>query len=180
MKSQFAAFLIVTYLAYYCDAAKRSRTKESSTKGSSAVAGDERLRSLNAKFLTSNMVPLTDSNFSKFVTSRPRDYVAVLMLTALGSRYECQVCKTTLPIFEEVAALYYSQFDFNSSQPSSRLAFFIVDADKAGGTFEDMKIDTVPRFYALPPRAEADSKLKMSDFEISNRFSSHLLQIYLL
>ena len=168
MRSQFVAVFIVTYLAYYCDAAKRSRSKETNPK----TAADERLRSLNTKYLTTNMVSLHDSNFSKFVTLRPRDYVAVLMFTALDARYNCEVCKASLPTFREVAALYYGQFDFNSSLPKDRLAFFIVDAGNAGGTFDDLKIETVPRFYVLPPRSEADSKLKMSDFEISNRYNN--------
>ena len=171
MKSHFIAVFIVSYLTYYCDAAKRSKSKETYSKSNTPAAAEERLRSLNTKFLTTNMIPLHDSNFSKFVTLRPRGYVAVLMFTALDARYDCQVCKSTLPIFKEVAALYYSQFDFNSSQPSDRLAFFIVDAGNAGGTFEDLKLETVPRFYVLPPRSEADSKLRMSDFEISNRLS---------
>lgn len=170
MKYLSIAFLLATSFRNGVDAAKRGKSKTVPQKANAGSDADERLRSLSAKFINQQMVPLTDSNYSKFIILRPRDYVAVIMFTALGSRYECTVCKATLPIFADVANLYYSQYNFNTSEPKDRLAFFIVDADKAGRTFEDMKLETVPKFYVLPPRSESDSKLKMSDFEISNRY----------
>jgi OST3 / OST6 family, transporter family len=169
--------LLSVFLNNAVDGARRSKSKESQTKSNSY--SDTRLQTLSTKFLKQSLVPLTDSNYSKFVTQRPRDYVAVVMFTALGSRYSCTACKAALTIYVDVANLYYAQYDFNSSLPKDRLAFFIVDADTAGQTFEDMKLETVPRFYILPPRTESDSKLKLSDFEIENRYSTVLIQFYL-
>jgi OST3 / OST6 family, transporter family len=160
--------LLSVFINNTVDGARRTKAKESQAKSSSS--SDARLQILSTKFLKQNLVPLTDSNYSKFVIQRPRDYVAVVMFTALGSRYSCTACKTALAIYVDVANLYYEQYNFNSSLPKDRLAFFIVDADTAGQTFEDMKLETVPRFYILPPRTESDSKLKLSDFEIENRY----------
>jgi hypothetical protein len=145
--------LLSVFINNAVDGARRTKAKESQAKSSSS--SDARLQILSAKFLKQNLVPLTDSNYSKFVIQRPRDYVAVVMFTALGSRYSCTACKTALAIYIDVANLYYEQYNFNSSLPKDRLAFFVVDADTAGQTFEDMKLETVPRFYILPPRTES-------------------------
>lgn len=167
------AILISIFLPNAVDAARRTKVKESQSKSNSN--SEARLQTLTTKFSNQNLVSLTDSNYSKFITLRPRDYVAVVMFTALGSRYSCSACKTALPVYADVANLYYGQYDFNSSLPKDRLAFFIVDADTAGQTFEDMKLETVPRFYILPPRTESDSKMKLSDFEVENRYYFELI-----
>lgn len=158
----FLVFILAVSFRYTVDAARRKQTKDANGEA------DDRLKHLITKFQTQNVIALTDLNFTKFVTLRPRDYVAVVMFT-LANRHDCDICKATMPTFNEVASLYHLQYNFNSSEPKDRLAFFVVDADRAGRTFEELKLETVPRFYVLPPRQESDVKLKMSDFELSNR-----------
>lgn len=155
-------FVLAASFRNIVDAARRKQAKDANSEA------DDRLKHLSTKFQTQNTIALTDSNFTKFVMLRPRDYVAVLMFT-LANRHDCDICKATMPTFNDVAALYHLQYDFNSSTPDKRLAFFVVDADRAGRTFEELKLETVPRFYVLPPRQESDAKLKMSDYELSNR-----------
>lgn len=100
---------------------------------SKAKEAEDHMRVLSAKFATQNVVPLTDSNYTRFVSFIPREYSAVVMFTALSSNHQCTICKSLLPVFNDVAAFYYAQYSFNASSPKERLAFFIVDADTAGG-----------------------------------------------
>ena len=173
LKHIFLVFVLAASFRNTVDAARRKQTKDANGEA------DDRLKHLITKFQTQNVIALTDLNFTKFVTLRPRDYVAVVMFT-LANRHDCDICKATMPTFNEVASLYHLQYNFNSSEPKDRLAFFVVDADRAGRTFEELKLETVPRFYVLPPRSESDVKLKMSDFELSNRWLPILLFYYMV
>lgn len=143
-------------------AAAAAAVKETLKQSSPAK---DRMAILSTKYLNQPIVSLTDSNFSRFITSRPRDYSAVIMFTALGTKYGCDICTRVLSSYTEVAKYSQNQYDFNSSSLDNRLAFFIVDVEHARNTFQDMQLETVPRFFVLPPRQENSPKLKMGDFE---------------
>lgn len=167
MKYILSALLIATAFGAVDGASKRSK-KTSGTKSPVDDAG-ERHRTLANKFLSQNVVSLTDSNHSKFINSRPRDYTAVVMYTALSKNHQCDVCRSLQPLFNDVAAFYNAQYNFNTSLPNERLAFFIVDADLAGRTFDDMRLETVPKFYVYPTKTSSTPKLKQEFLEMSNR-----------
>jgi oligosaccharyltransferase complex subunit gamma len=168
-KFLFVAFLLVTSLNSALGATKRTKAKAAAASKSNADdninAGDERRKILVTKFLSQAIVPLTDSNFSKFITLRPRDYTAIIMFTALGAKYQCEICTRVLGTFTEVAVFYQNQYDFDTTEAKNRLAFFIMDVDTARSTFQDMQLETVPRFFILPPREEGSPKMKMGDYE---------------
>ena len=159
--------LIATALGAVDGVSKRSKK----TSGTKIPVNDveERHRTLSSKFLTQNVVSLTDSNHSKYINSRPRDYTAVVMYTALSKNHQCDVCRSLQPLFNDVAAFYNAQYNFNTSVPKERLAFFIVDADSAGRTFDEMRLETVPKFYVYPNKTLSTPKLKQEFLEMSNR-----------
>eukprot|EP00596_Hydrurales_sp_CCMP1899_P005636 CAMPEP_0119035636 /NCGR_PEP_ID=MMETSP1177-20130426/2795_1 /TAXON_ID=2985 /ORGANISM="Ochromonas sp, Strain CCMP1899" /LENGTH=408 /DNA_ID=CAMNT_0006994205 /DNA_START=65 /DNA_END=1291 /DNA_ORIENTATION=- len=164
MKCLILTFLLSTSLNF-ADGARKKDNKVKTDVNADFKAGLERRKVLATKYLSRPIVSLTDGNFSKFITLRPRDYSAVLMFTALGAKYQCDICNRVAGVFTEVASMYQNQFDFNGTDAKDRLAFFIVDVDTARSTFQDMQLETVPRFFVLPPREEGASKLKMGDYE---------------
>jgi thiol-disulfide isomerase/thioredoxin len=160
--------LFACFLAINLNCANGARKKDNKVKtdvNADLKAGLERRKILATKYLSRPVISLTDGNFSKFITLRPRDYTAVIMFTALGPKYQCEICSRVAGTFTEVASNYQNQFDFNGTNAEERLAFFIVDVDSARSTFQDMQLETVPRFFILPPREEGAAKLKMGDYE---------------
>ena len=91
------------------------------------------------------------------------------MFTALDAKYQCNICVRLHQTVKEVAGYYKQQYSFADVPQDQRLAFFVVDADKARRTFEDMALQTVPRMYLLPPRAVGASKMKIAEFELEMR-----------
>ena len=91
------------------------------------------------------------------------------MFTALDAKYQCNICAMMQATFKDVAGYYQSQYNFANGPINERLAFFVVDVDRARNTFDDMQLQTVPRLYVLPPREVGASKLKMGDFEVDMR-----------
>ena len=141
-----------------------SSSSSSSSKTSSnesPAAGEERRLELAAKLSQFPVLPLSDGNFSKYITSRPRDYWAILMFTALDPKYQCSICSMLYQTFKEVSILYQTQYSFLDDPAPKRLAFFMVDVDKARNKFDEMQLQTVPRLYVLPPREVGASKLKV-------------------
>lgn len=43
----------------------------------------------------------------------------------------------------------------------------MLEVDRSRTTFATMQLDTVPRLFLLPPRADEDPKLRMQDFEMN-------------
>jgi OST3 / OST6 family, transporter family len=146
-----------------------SGSKSSASSGGNDGEGAERHATLVEKFRKAPTVPLGDSNFSKFVISRPRDYSAAVMFTALAPKYQCSICHGVDAVYSKLAGYYSTQYDFNSTNIKERIAFFVVDVDGARNVFGDMQFETVPRLFLLPPREKGASKMKMTDFEIDMR-----------
>ena len=141
----------------------KARKKASTASASSAA---DRIATLTSKL---PVTFLTDKNFTSFVANRPRDYYAILMFTALDSRYQCQVCGRARDTFVRAAELYSDQYDFSVEDRDRRLAFMIVDVDSARDTFNDMGLETVPRIFALPPLSSESPKIRVGDFEVQSQ-----------
>lgn len=167
------SFLICILLPQYLLAAKSKQssksTKSKSSSSSNPTDGVNRVDLITSKMAVTSTMHLSDKNFSKFIVDRPRLYHAVIMFTATDPQYQCSVCVSTLDTFQSAANNYRNQFDFNTSLPEQRLAFFVVEVAQARQTFSDMKFETVPRMYVIPPRQVDSPKLKMAEFEVDTR-----------
>lgn len=64
------------------------------------------------------------------------------------------------------AKAYEAQFAFNTTSQDQRLAFFSIDVDDAPAVFNELKLDSVPHFYILPPAADKAPKTKISTREV--------------
>jgi hypothetical protein len=158
-------FLLLATLVARCLSAKKGASSTTTTS-SASDAGAERLQAVAAKIQQYPAIPLTDGNFSKFITLRPREYFATIMFTAMNPKYQCGVCQRALGSYVDAAEYYNEQYEILKEPQEKRMAFFVVDVDAARGTFDDMRLETVPRFYVLPPRNTSSPKLKMGDFEV--------------
>ena len=80
-------------------------------------------------------IELTDKTFED-ITSGPRNYTAVVLLTALDSRFGCQMCKEFQPEFDLVAkswlkqhpdsnGLFFASLDFAEGRATFQKVFYL-------------------------------------------------------
>lgn len=84
--------LISSFLSFLLLAAGASAAKKSST---------ERFDEFHAKALSSSPLKLSDVSY-KSLTATPRDYSVAVLLTALESRFGCQLCRDFQPEWDLV------------------------------------------------------------------------------
>mmetsp|Transcript_67978 Transcript_67978/g.133679 ORF Transcript_67978/g.133679 Transcript_67978/m.133679 type:complete len:410 (+) Transcript_67978:45-1274(+) len=172
--SQFV-LVFFTVLLLSSSAAKKS-TKKSTKTSSNAAAESNDDSAVNRKIAAITkaishrpVISLTDSNFTKYVTDRPRDYHAVLLFTATAPKYQCSVCVRSMTSYEEIAEFYNQQYQFNTTSIESRVVFFKIEVDNGRSIFNELGLETVPRLYILPPVAVGAPKAKISNYEVSNQ-----------
>lgn len=147
-----------------------TRTQKDIDKEAKSQADiQKKLEQLRDKINKNGVVSLTDDTFSKFVTDRPREYNAVLMFTATDPMYKCGVCVRAKGVFEDLAKAYNLQYNFTTASIEERVVFFRVEVDDARQIFGSLQLETVPRFYALPPTTKDSPKLKLESLEIESR-----------
>lgn len=173
MKAAVVLFIVAFLLVFSPSFAKkdRSTTRKTDTKKEEKdrQAAAARVSQIASLLTHSSLIPLSDRNFSKFVVDRPRYYHAALMFTASNPRYQCNVCMPSKAIYTEAAEFSRSQLDFNTSEPSNRIVFFILEVDSAREIFQEMGLETVPRTYILPPRDLSDPKIDIERYETDVR-----------
>lgn len=147
-----------------------TRTQKDIDKEAKSQADiQKKLEQLRDKINKNGVVSLSDDTFSKFVTDRPREYNAVLMFTATDPMYKCGVCVRAKGVFEDLAKAYNLQYNFTTASIEERVVFFRVEVDDARQIFGSLQLETVPRFYALPPTTKDSPKLKLESLEIESR-----------
>lgn len=117
----------------------------------------------------SPVVSLSDKNFTKYVTERPRDYHAILMFTATGPQYQCGVCVRSLGSYEEIAKFYNDQYEFNKTAIEKKVVFFKLEVDNSRQVFNELQLETVPRLFFLPPMSVDAPKVQIQKFEVDNK-----------
>ena len=150
LKTLLLSFLLFVSSGTIAAAPKR-RKHSSRTKGtavSSVQNGDDVGKLLLTKMQFHNVIPLTDSNFSKFVSQKSRDYSAIVMFT--DYKVDHEACVKSSIMLAEVAEHYQNQFDFNTSSKMERLAFFIVNVHTGRRIFQDMELEYIPRLFIYP------------------------------
>lgn len=145
---------------------KSISSTKSTTASSSSSSPEKKFSTILEKLQDAPVLSLSDANFTKFVTDRPRDYYAVLMFTATNPRYQCSICGRVDSNFQEIATAYHSQYNLSTVPIEQRIVFFKLEVDNARGVFGDLALETVPRFYSLPPTTIKSPKSKISDLEI--------------
>lgn len=168
----FVTLFILLALLFSCDAAskkKSSTSKKTESSSSNVDVASKKIASIMKAVSFNPVVSLFDSNFTKFVADRPRDYHAILMFTATAPQFQCSVCVRSAVSYHEIASFYHKQFVFNTTAPENRIVFFKVEVDDGRGIFNELGLETVPRVYILPPTPAGAPKMKISNFEVDNR-----------
>ena len=129
-------------------------------------AASRQVTELIAKMKHQDVIPLTDRTFEQFITQRPREYHAVLMLTAQAEQYGCEVCSHAAHVLKTSASTTLAQINFATAPNGKRIAFFLADYDACPNLFRNLKVNTVPRTYILPPAGVDDPKSKIADYAI--------------
>ena len=112
-------------------------------------------------------IKLTDRNYTDYLTAVPRDYHAVVMFTALADKFGCRICHDFLDQFKKVGSYYNQQYSLSLMPKENRIVFFYLDFDSSNDIFSEMKLESVPKLYILPPKTEKDKKEKMNKYEVS-------------
>jgi len=106
---------------------------------------------------------LDDSNYEK-LTSAPRDYSVVVLLTALEPRFGCQLCRDFQPEWELLAKSWTN----GDKKGESRLLYGTLDFTDGKNTFQSLSLQTAPvlLFFnpTTGPHAVADTSPLRFDF----------------
>mmetsp|Transcript_36085 Transcript_36085/g.36770 ORF Transcript_36085/g.36770 Transcript_36085/m.36770 type:complete len:405 (-) Transcript_36085:43-1257(-) len=153
--------LAISLIVQSCSAAKKK--SESSTKNKEE-AGQQRF--IELANTDDSVIRLSDANFTKYISERPRLYNAAIMFTALGPNYQCGICGIAAQKWIEAAKYYSNQYELATVDAPNRLIFFLVDVDDARSTFGKIGIESVPRSIALPATVTGGPKQRIGDFEL--------------
>lgn len=111
------------------------------------------------------LLPINDKSYKQFISKSPREYYAVVMLTATSKKYRCAICQNAKTTLEETAIAYHSQYNFNTSAINERIAFFAAEFDDCPQLFNELRLESVPHLYILPPTLES-KPAKLVDHEV--------------
>ncbi|KAG4419804.1 hypothetical protein IFR04_007023 [Cadophora malorum] len=117
----------------------------------------------HSKALSSTPLKLDDSLYGKLTTA-PRDYAVAVLLTALESRFGCQLCREFQPEWELLSKSWIK----GDKKGESRLIYGTLDFTDGKNTFQSLGLQTAPVLLLFPPtigpHAAADSGPIRYDF----------------
>ncbi|KAK4249760.1 hypothetical protein C7999DRAFT_12461 [Corynascus novoguineensis] len=129
----------------------------------SKKSSEERFQLYHGKALSSSPVKLGDSSYRE-LTATPRDYAAAVLLTAMDSRYGCQLCREFQPEWELLARSWTG----GDRKGESRVVFGTLDFNDGRDVFMSLGLQTAPVLFFFPPtvgpHAAASSEPLRYDF----------------
>ncbi|WEW55610.1 oligosaccharyl transferase subunit ost3/OST6 [Emydomyces testavorans] len=107
------------------------------------------------QYLSKSYLPidLDDSSYIDIV-SKPRDYHTAILLTAVESRYGCQLCRDLQPEWDLLA----KSWNKASRDLSTRLLFGTLDFDQGKAVFQKLMLQTAPVLLLFPPTLGPEAK----------------------
>ncbi|RDW57996.1 oligosaccharyl transferase [Coleophoma cylindrospora] len=130
--------------------------------GAKKVATDK-FQDFHSKALSSAPLKLADKSYDK-LTASPRDYSVAVLLTALESRFGCQLCREFQPEWDLLAKSWTK----GDKKGDSRLIYGTLDFMDGKGTFQSLGLQTAPVLLLFQPttgpHAVADSGPLRYDF----------------
>ncbi|EKD13770.1 uncharacterized protein L3040_005613 [Drepanopeziza brunnea f. sp. 'multigermtubi'] len=106
----------------------------------------DRFQQYHAKALSSTPLKLDDAQYAK-LTSAPRDYSVVILLTALDARFGCQMCREFQPHWE----LLSKSWTTGDKTGESRLVYGTLDFIDGKTTFQSLGLQTAPILLLFQP-----------------------------
>ncbi|OLL22232.1 Dolichyl-diphosphooligosaccharide--protein glycosyltransferase subunit 3 [Neolecta irregularis DAH-3] len=103
-----------------------------------------------AKSTRSGVITLSDSNYHK-IAAFPRNHTAIVVLTALGSQFNCDICRLFDPEYKILARSWQKS---HGGQPNN-VYFSQLDLNDGKQTFRSLGVQHAPNLWIYTPR-EAD------------------------
>ncbi|KAL2833219.1 hypothetical protein BDW59DRAFT_138291 [Aspergillus cavernicola] len=91
-------------------------------------------------------IQLDDSSYDD-LTSKPRDYYAAVILTAMESRFGCVLCREFQPEFDLIAR----SWNKGSTPDDFKLLFGTLDFNNGKAAFQRLMLQTAPVLLVFPP-----------------------------
>ncbi|MCJ1325019.1 oligosaccharyl transferase subunit ost3/OST6, partial [Thelotrema lepadinum] len=130
------------------------------------VAGQglsEKFRRLHSRSLSTPALKLDDASFDE-ITQSPRDYTALVLLTAMPAQFGCQLCREFQSEFDILSRSWVT----GDKKGETRTLFGILDFPDGKSTFQKMTLQTAPVLFLYPPttgpNAKADNQPIRLDF----------------
>lgn len=95
----------------------------------------DKFERFHTKALSSTPVKLDDSSYDK-LTSTPRDYSVIVLLTALDPRFGCKLCRDMQPEWELLAKSWTN----GDKKGESRLVYGTLDFTDGKNTFQSVRL----------------------------------------
>jgi len=115
------------------------------------------------------VIPLDDSTYNYYATTKPCPYHLVVFLTATHPKFRCNICKQLDKEFQLLASSYYDSHITSSSNKENDAdipVFFIrLDYESSQRVFQSYQMTSVPVVFYLPPRINNE----VNDFVIGVR-----------
>lgn len=99
---------------------------------------EQRFQDFHTKALAASPVKLADSSFKK-LTGAPRDYTAMVLLTAMDARYGCQLCREFQPEWDILARSWTN----GDKKGNSRVIFGTLDFADGRETFMSVRTSLI-------------------------------------
>lgn len=108
------------------------------------------------------------------ITSKPRDYHAVVILTAMEARFGCVLCRDFQPEFDLIAR----SWNKGSKSDDLKLLFGTLDFNNGKAAFQRLMLQTAPVLLVFPPTVGPYAKVDDSPlrFDFSGPISAD--QVY--
>ncbi|KAL8762507.1 MAG: hypothetical protein Q9184_001507 [Pyrenodesmia sp. 2 TL-2023] len=115
---------------------------------------DGKFEQYHAKFTAgSSPLKLDDASYEK-LTAAPRDYSVAVLLTALESRFGCQLCRDFHPEWDVLGKSWIR----GDKKGDTRLLFGTLDFAEGKGTFQKLMLQTAPILMFFPPTTGPGAK----------------------
>ncbi|KAH6842513.1 hypothetical protein B0I37DRAFT_382091 [Chaetomium sp. MPI-CAGE-AT-0009] len=112
----------------------------------SKKTSEERFQLYHGKAVSSSPVKLGDASYRE-LTAAPRDYSVAVLLTAMDSRYGCQLCREFQPEWELLARSWTA----GDRKGESRIVFGTLDFGDGRDIFMSLGLQTAPVLFFFPP-----------------------------
>ncbi|MCJ1477895.1 oligosaccharyl transferase subunit ost3/OST6 [Lambiella insularis] len=117
----------------------------------------------HTRAVNSSPVKLNDATYEE-LTSTPRDYTAVVLLTATEAKFGCQLCRDFQPQWDVITKSWIK----GDRQGTARTLFGTLDFADGKTTFQKLMLQTAPVIFLFPPTtgpgAKADAQPIRYDF----------------
>ncbi|KAI9812630.1 MAG: oligosaccharyl transferase subunit ost3/OST6 [Pycnora praestabilis] len=114
----------------------------------------DKFQDFHTKSLSSTPLKLDDGYYDELTTA-PRDYSVVVLLTALEARYGCQLCREFQPEWDLLA----KSWNKGDKAGESRVLYGTLDFTDGRQTFQKLQLQTAPLVLLFQPTVGPNAKV---------------------